>query len=133
MWRSRGYTPGVTVREVSSDVFRPEVVSVRAARRFLQENLADVSDEMRDTAVLLVSELATNSVRHAATSFSVSLLVAESTVRVEVADWDATMPVAQVTTRRDVDGRGLAIVARLAADWGVEPVGGGKVVWFMLR
>jgi two-component sensor histidine kinase len=133
MRRGPGYTLGVTVREVSSDVFRPEVVSVRAARRFLQENLADVSDEMRDTAVLLVSELATNSVRHAATSFSVSLLVGDSSVRVEVADRDATLPVPQVTTRRDVDGRGLAIVAKLAADWGVEPARGGKVVWFTLR
>ena len=68
---------------------------VRAARQFVHDNLVDVRDEVRDTAILLVSELATNSVRHVCTSFTVSVEVAERDVRVEVADQDPTVPVPQ--------------------------------------
>lgn len=105
---------------------------MRAARQFVHDNLGGVRGEVRDTAVLLVSELATNSVRHAATAFTVSVEVGDPGVRVEVADQDPTVPVPKATTRRDLSGRGLAIVARLAQDWGVEPVDGGKLVWFTL-
>lgn len=36
--------------------------------------------------------------------------------------------------RVDEGGRGLAIVATLSDDWGVEPhEGDGKHVWFVLR
>jgi len=112
--------------------FPPEHAAVRAAREFVRHQLAEVEADVRDTAVLMVSELASNSVSHASTSFRVSVGVAGSVVRVEVADLDPTIPKPQDVTLRDLSGRGLAIVARLAADWAIEPAAGGKVVWFTL-
>ncbi|MEV6579102.1 ATP-binding protein [Streptomyces sp. NPDC051582] len=55
-------------------------------------------------------------------------------LRVEVLDASRELPVRREAAPDDEAGRGLAIVAALAADWGAHPrgCGIGKVVWFEL-
>lgn len=92
-----------------------------------------------DEARLLVSELATNAVVHAATDFSVSVHISAGRVYVEVRDGDAVdltidqklppppRPGADLAT---IGGHGLRIVGRLAGSWGSRVEDHGKVVWF---
>lgn len=101
-------------------------------RRVLREHGAD---ELEETAELAVSELATNAVLHARTPFTVAVRRAPSgRVRVEVAD----VSPAPVQLRRfgvsATTGRGLALVASVSHDWGVEVAErAGKTVWFEPR
>ncbi len=53
--------------------FRCQPESVAAARRFVQEALGTQPAKIADAAELMVSELATNCVRHAQTDFEVTV------------------------------------------------------------
>lgn len=53
-------------------------------------------------------------------------------MRVSVADDNSRLPVLQPRDDAALDGRGLAIIATVAADWGSHPTQLGKVVWFEL-
>ncbi|MDN3351944.1 ATP-binding protein [Actinomadura sp. DC4] len=97
-----------------------------------------------ETAELLVSELITNTVKHAGGVMEppddlsdiprVILSVSRSdALLVEV--WDAgTEPaVLRTAAADDVDGRGLDLVDALSKEWGGELLEtGGKVVWFVI-
>jgi hypothetical protein len=50
-------------------------------------------------------------------------------VRLEVRDDDPSPPVVRAPYDRHTRGHGLHIVAALSEEWGVEVVGGTKVVW----
>jgi anti-sigma regulatory factor (Ser/Thr protein kinase) len=89
--------------------------------------LADHAD--RDVAALLVSELATNAVCHAQTSFVVVISVLEN-VHVEVRDGSTLPPQLRAKDPRAEAGRGLALVNELALAWGYQPTAEGKTVWF---
>ena len=104
--------------------------SVPAARHFVAEALPQTC--WADEVTLLVSELASNAVRHARTPFVVSLQCDGATVRVEVRDGNPARPVLQRPPVDAVTGRGLLIVDALATRWGVEPTPDGKAVWFEL-
>jgi two-component sensor histidine kinase len=108
----------------------PEPQSVAAARRFAAEQTLGLPAELRQTVELCVSELATNSVLHAATSFSVTVS-RDGEVRVEVSDDGAGQATPRVPNEREAHGRGLQIVRALADDWGVAAHGArpGKTVW----
>ena len=80
----------------------------------------------------MVSELATNSIRHAATSFTVIVERVPGMVRVEVIDSGEGEPKMRAPAVSDPTGRGLRIVEELADDWGVVPTPDGKMVWFVL-
>ena len=77
-----------------------------------------------ETAVLLVSELFGNSVRHSGSgdpgeTVTVAVRAADSTVRVEVTDRGGPGVPELGTAGRDAEGgRGLQLVAGLAARWG---------------
>jgi signal transduction histidine kinase len=74
----------------------------------------------------------TNAVLHARTALHVGVEVRGGHVRVTVADDN---PRAPMRRRHSVDsgtGRGLVLVDRMAAAWGVDPLDRGKVVWFEL-
>jgi anti-sigma regulatory factor (Ser/Thr protein kinase) len=90
---------------------------------------AGVLDDIR----LLVSELVTNSVRHAGAERElVRLAVASlgSTVRVEVSDGGTGFePVVRDKAQDEVGGWGLHLVDSLADRWGVE-TGRRTRVWF---
>jgi PAS domain S-box-containing protein len=110
--------------------------SVGQARRFLLSALPEPGDDAVDALTLMLSELATNAVRHAATEFVVSVHVApdRGRVRVEVSDGAAGYPTPQDPVPDAPDGRGLHIVRALADAWGIEmrrdrP---GKTVWYSL-
>ena len=82
--------------------------SVTHARHSLVQFLEaeGCADRGADTAALLVSELATNAVRHAHTGFTLGIRHDAGTLEVEVADDDPTEP--RRRTPDDEGGRGLA-------------------------
>lgn len=85
--------------------------------------------ELRDDAVLIVSELVTNAVVHAGTEVRVRLeRLPDDAVRLEVAD-DSTRPLRPRRVTMARTGRGLALVDVLATRYGVEGRPNGKVVW----
>ena len=86
-----------------------------------------------DTALLLVTELVTNAVRHGGDPLDLQVTDDDQVFRVEVTDHGSTMPV----RRDEVDpwsegGRGLMLVETLSDSWGVTPAHPGKTVWFEL-
>ena len=91
--------------------------------------------EMTETALLLVSELATNAIRHGAPPVRLSLRLDADRLRVEVTDSSPTLPRVSEPDTDQVGGRGLHIVQELAARWGshVSRSRLGKTVWFELR
>lgn len=84
-----------------------------------------------DDAVLLVSELVTNAMRHGSGTRTLRLGGNAGRVRIEVADSSPTMPA--VRAPGSDGGWGLRLVDRLSAAWGVIPSAGGKLVWCELR
>jgi len=113
--------------------FPASVSSVRAARRFAAGLLGDAAPQVRETAVLIVSELVTNCVRHAAADFTVVVEVRGSRLRVEVSDGGGGWPVVRHPDRREPAGRGLQIVKALSDDWGVDHRRDRTTVWFTMR
>ncbi|MEU6404470.1 ATP-binding protein [Streptomyces sp. NPDC046985] len=112
--------------------------SVRLAREFARDVLADWETGARDDDVLLcVSELATNAVLHGAPpgrGFALRLTQHEGAVlRVEVRDsggGDVRTPESSAQASAESEhGRGLLLVAALAQKWGVQPRTPGKAVW----
>lgn len=85
-----------------------------------------------EVAVLAVSELVGNAVRHAipgSGSLTMRLKMTPRRLRIEVVD---TIPGAPSVRRPPVEaegGRGLWLVSELATRWGVEPDPAGKRVW----
>lgn len=111
----------------------PHPRSAADARRFVERVLAVWRcPELRDTAQLLVSELVTNSVRHAGTPVRLTLRRQERGLRIEVADGSPGRPRPRLPDAETEAGRGLYLLDRLAGDWGVRDERGGKAVWFEL-
>lgn len=109
--------------------------SAAVARRHVADACSHLGREFHDVAVLLASELVGNAVEHAHGE-TVYLVVdqRESRFRVEVHDDLAGRPTPQHADALAPRGRGLMLVERLAAEWGVDPSPrGGKQVWFQLR
>ena len=80
---------------------------------------------------LVVSELATNAMVHAATPFVVTLSGGgQESVLLEVLDGARAGPVKYAAQTLDTSGRGVAIVDALSLAWGVTHHStGGKSVW----
>jgi anti-sigma regulatory factor (Ser/Thr protein kinase) len=114
-----------------------EVESVPRARHFVCSLLIDhrFSNLVEDVA-LVVSELATNAVRHANTPFTVALEQVGRSVLLTVSDGSPALPVRRAKDLFGAGGRGLTIVDLVSRDWGVtRRPGEGKSVWvsFALR
>jgi CheY-like chemotaxis protein len=108
---------------------RPQ--SVAGARAFVRAALERWrEDDLVDTVVLLLSELVTNAVVHAAAAPTVAVHLLPDRVHVEVADDDTTELEAREAPLSAESGRGLALVEALAHTWGQVTLPGGKVVWF---
>jgi len=131
--------PGGTSPRVSSTAgvlgpvsmtLHPHAKSVASARRFVTAVLAEIIDEARRRDVeLLVSELVTNGVLHAATTMELVVHVQGDVVRVELVDQVDAAP--RIRPEPGADGGfGLRIIAGLALKWGVEQHDHGKSVWF---
>lgn len=111
--------------------FPGEPTSIGRARRYVAALLDGLDDALLDPIVVMVSELATNAVRHARTDFTVTVERIGETVRVGVHDEGGGEPRARDARPHEHTGRGLMIVRECSDDWGIEPDGrGGKQVWF---
>jgi GAF domain-containing protein len=110
----------------------PVVESTPMARHWVTAHLCDVPAEVTECAALLTSELVTNAVLHAATPFTVTLHLMTDRIRVDVADRSSVVPSVKDYATDAATGRGLTLFNTLASDWGVQPVMGGKIVWFEL-
>lgn len=107
--------------------FEADPAAVGAARHFVRAFLE--GDERTEDAELIVSELATNALRHAGSPFTVALTL-NGRLRIDVGDTLPQLPTLRAPSPEVVDGRGLQIVAAVATSWGTKlDPGGGKVVW----
>jgi anti-sigma regulatory factor (Ser/Thr protein kinase) len=104
------------------------------AREFLRgSTCAEHHSEVVDDAVLLVSELVTNSVLHGGPPVVVAVDCDEDTLQVRVRDGSPALPAPRNAAQGDENGRGLALVAEMSADWGVDTEQDGKHVWFVIH
>jgi PAS domain S-box-containing protein len=112
--------------------------SVCTARRVVRQALLDwdLSDEHDDdllsTAALLISEVATNAVRHSRGDIEIQVRRGDASVWIEVQDDDSRPPRLRHASPEDEGGRGLALVHDLATAWGSRSTPTGKVVWLRL-
>ncbi|WP_410642757.1 ATP-binding protein [Amycolatopsis sp. lyj-346] len=102
-----------------------------AARRFTRLVLLAWTDGAAvDDALLVVTELATNALRHGGGDPVLRLSVHDADVRIEVFDDNPALPVRRPAGADG--GWGLALVDRLSAVRGTARHGRGKVVWCVL-
>jgi anti-sigma regulatory factor (Ser/Thr protein kinase) len=107
--------------------------AVTAARRYTRQKLTDWGAGGQTAAAsLIVSELATNAVQHAGSSFGLSLTCDHDAVRIVVSDTSEVNPVSRHTKPGATSGYGLNIVSHLAADWGCIVGDHGKEIWVQL-
>ncbi|MFE9765548.1 ATP-binding protein [Streptomyces sp. NPDC005808] len=107
------------------------------ARRLLRTQLTDwqIDGEVAETAELLLSELISNSLKHACTppghELGLRLATYDGLLRVEVADADDRRPVPRQAAPGEEGGRGLTLIQALAERWGFCPRqhGTGKATW----
>jgi anti-sigma regulatory factor (Ser/Thr protein kinase) len=110
----------------------------RTARAFVGEVLGP-GHPCGDVAVLLVSEVFGNSVRHSGSgapggTVTVAVMAGDGVVRVEVTDRAGLGTPELRPAGRDAEGgSGLQLVAGLAARWGWRRRGGQLVTWFELQ
>lgn len=116
-------------------LFYGDASSVGEARTFVRDALAatDAPPVIVDSAVLLISELATNVTLHARTDLQVTLRFEDDTLWGEVKDWNSRLPQPCLAPEGATTGRGLALVENLATRWGMDRDGDGKTVWFSLK
>ncbi|MFJ6797619.1 SpoIIE family protein phosphatase [Streptomyces sp. NPDC091268] len=125
-------------RRTMLTVAQAEPERIAGARRQIRELLHDWSDpEQVDSAVLMVSEMVTNVLMH---TDGDALLVAEAVgelggrrLRIEVADQSDELPHKRHPGEMASSGRGVLLMEMLADDWGVDPRGEGKSIWFELH
>jgi anti-sigma regulatory factor (Ser/Thr protein kinase) len=123
----------MSLTETAETVFPAVPESVGAARRFTRAALRrhDVPPATIDIAILLVSELATNALVHAASDIRLRVRV-DSEIRVEVCDASSDGPARATFDLERESGRGMELVSSLASGWDWSPRADGKVVWFAL-
>jgi hypothetical protein len=93
--------------------------------------LRDVSPNTLEAVELMVSELATNCIRHTDSGFELSISRQAGGIRVEATDRAGGRPQMRSPAPTDPSGRGLKIVDMLSLDWGVDRhPAAGKTVWF---
>ena len=112
-----------------------ELTSVATARRFVSQQVTDwQAEQILADAVLVISELATNAITHADSSCRIRLSLTAATLRIDVIDAGSGTPEPQLADLTSEHGRGLSMVAAVAAAWGMEALpGDGKLVWAELK
>jgi two-component sensor histidine kinase len=113
--------------------------ALRLARHDVRDTLRAwrLSSSVEDMAVLLVSELVTNSLTYAPGPIGMRLGVltrspGEDLLRVEISDQLPVIPVERDAGPEDESGRGLQLVACSARRWGTRRGKTGKTVWVEL-
>jgi anti-sigma regulatory factor (Ser/Thr protein kinase) len=131
---------GAAVAEITADgdvqtrVFVATPPAIRAVRHLVIDTLrAWGEDHLVADAALLVTELATNAVRHASSPFRASVSRTGAAVRIAVEDLGTGEPRLRPADPERLGGRGVALVDAMSVTWGVDPAPAGKVVWCELR
>jgi anti-sigma regulatory factor (Ser/Thr protein kinase) len=113
-----------------------ERTGVRIARHAFADQLtqAGVPPQDREDAMLVLSELVSNAVKHAAPlpsgEITVRWEVAEDALHIEITDGGAgTRPHASVAVLSALGGRGLDIVRTVSSQWGVTEDEDTVTVW----
>lgn len=112
----------------------PRAQAVPLARQRLQHRCGDLPAPLLDDALLVVSELVTNAVKHGDGEITLRLWPGPDLVRIEVTDESPRYPEPVESDLDDEAGRGLQIVGALASSWGATPASTswGKTVWVEL-
>ena len=116
--------------------YESDAEAVRSARIALARALGDdgFPPAVVHDALVVLSELVGNALRHAGTEFNVVASRSGTTVRIEVFDLDTRPPALLGLDSESTSGRGLHLVAAIASGWGWQTAEGpnaqpGKVVW----
>lgn len=88
-------------------------------------------DALRADAELVVSELITNAIVHAAgpASYELQLTETPNGLRLSVCDGSTSAPVIRPSDDGRPGGRGLRIISAVATSWGYDVLPGGKQIW----
>ena len=134
---------GAAAGDVLSCSLAPLAESARRARDFTRAALRGWGmGNLDDMAVLVVSELVTNALRHAVLSgqwmlgehpITLILLRRDAYLLCMISDPVSSGPVRVSPDAAAEGGRGLQIVESCSARWGWHPTATGKVVWALLR
>jgi serine phosphatase RsbU (regulator of sigma subunit)/anti-sigma regulatory factor (Ser/Thr protein kinase) len=130
-WRSAP-AGGSGAEPARTETFPGSPDAVSDARVFVADALDGAPREVVETIALLVSELATNSVRHASAGFTLRVERGPDRIRIAVTDAGPGNPELRTPDPAEASGRGLQIVEALSDAWGCTPApdGRGKTVWF---
>ncbi|MFE9440985.1 ATP-binding protein [Streptomyces sp. NPDC006602] len=112
--------------------FEAAPAEVRLLRRTVVKQLSRWGTPVAaDEAELLVTELATNVVKHVGEGASATLILEwrGERLRLEVHDKSQVVPSLKTTGCDEECGRGLHLLAALAVDWGTVLTAMGKAVW----
>ena len=107
-------------------------LAARLARKATRDTLVAWGlNHEEETAVLLVSELVGNAIRHARDGLVLELgLETYGTwLRIEVHDADPRSPEPRTSGALDESGFGFVLIEALAGKWGVRSTTAGKCVW----
>jgi anti-sigma regulatory factor (Ser/Thr protein kinase) len=125
---------------LAADWFQGQAAAVGQARDFVRGVLGSTWPGL-DDLLLMVSEVASNAVRHTASGdssgwFDLTVSAAGYTVRIAIADGGGSseplIPDGSGEFGMLTGGRGLRIVDALADRWGYTGDKLGRVVWFEL-
>ncbi len=121
---------GLDAERVASWQLTGGVESVGTARSWAVARFSEWGlESLAELAELLVSEMVTNALRHAAGPIELTILLLDEIITIAVEDAAAPLPRLRRVTDADEGGRGLQLVSTLSARWGARPTTGGKVVW----
>jgi anti-sigma regulatory factor (Ser/Thr protein kinase) len=131
---------GVRLHQRRLDLHLNRSVSAPARARDVVDAACDEwgLDSLKTSALLIISELVTNAVRHGVGDIDVEAMLRDDFLHLRVHDGSIAPPVVVATpeqgTLREY-GRGLLILQRYATAWGfiLNQSRTGKVVWATLR
>ncbi|HEY3471556.1 MAG TPA: ATP-binding protein [Amycolatopsis sp.] len=102
------------------------------ARRWAEDQLADLGEEHRTDTVLVVAELLDNAFLHVGGRVRLRLRLDADPCETTVAVADEGGGIARLRDPDSEGGRGLLLVDRICSAWGVSHHDDGKVVWGVL-
>ncbi len=108
----------------------PQPTSARRARAFVRDQ---VDTSLTDSAELVASELVTNGVLHANSPMTLGVVAGDHCVLIAVTDRSPRRPAEHEPSLSAEGGRGIALVASLARQWGVQRDGHGKIIWCLIE
>jgi anti-sigma regulatory factor (Ser/Thr protein kinase) len=94
---------------------------------------AHLSEDTRDRAVLLTSEVVTNALLHTGGQQRLTVTTRSDGVRVEVGDDSSDLPVLRPSDDEATGGRGVQLLELWSSSWGARTTTRGKCVWFDIR